>query len=133
MAWSELDFSGRGYILQEDLMKSAIVTQLNQACQITKDDVQLMFDEGNMFPARQDQVVGDGFEIPSGSISFDMFKKMFFPQFYIVKEEAQSDEDREVLHKKRDMKNNQGEHTKVIEQRVLQLEKFLKKKFGNCF
>jgi hypothetical protein len=65
-----------------------------------------MFEEGNMFPARQDQVVGDGFEIPSGSISFDMFKKMFFPQFYIVKEEPQSDEDREVLHKKREMKNN---------------------------
>lgn len=46
-----------------------------------------MFAVGNMFPARQDVVVGDGFTIPSGSISFDMFKKMFFPQLYLVKEE----------------------------------------------
>lgn len=46
---------------------------------ITKEDVLLMFKTGNMFPARSDELVGDGFRIPSGSISFDMFKKMFFP------------------------------------------------------
>jgi hypothetical protein len=74
--------------------------QMASGSHISKDDVLLMFQTGNMFPARSDELVGDGFRIPSGSISFDMFKKMFFPQLYLVKEEAQSDEDREVLIKK---------------------------------
>jgi len=45
-----------------------------------------MFSIGNMFPARVDTIVGE-VKIPSGAISFDMFKKMFFPQLYLVKEE----------------------------------------------
>jgi hypothetical protein len=73
-----------------------------------------MFKTGNMFPARVDTLVGDGFAIPSGSISFDMFKKMFFPQLYLLQEEAQSDEDREVLTKKRDIKENSNRHPQVL-------------------
>ena len=53
--------------------------QMASGSHITKEDVLLMFKTGNMFPARSDELVGDGFRIPSGSISFDMFKKMFFP------------------------------------------------------
>jgi len=82
-----LDFSGRGYILQQDILRNAVMEQLRISDKIMKEDVQLMFAVGNMFPARQDVEVGDGFRIPSGSISFDMFKKMFFPQLYLVKEE----------------------------------------------
>jgi hypothetical protein len=92
-----------------------------------------MFDVGNMFPARQDTVVGDGFEIPSGSISFDMFKKMFFPQLYLVKEEQQSDEDREVNTKKKEMKFNKNKNVQVMEERVLKLEKEIKIRLGNNF
>lgn len=98
-----------------------------------KADVQLMFKTGNMFPARSDTVVGDGFSIPSGSISYDMFNKMFFPQLYMVKEEPQSDEDREVLNKKRELKENRHKHPQVLEERVLKLEKLIKLRFGNCF
>jgi hypothetical protein len=46
-----------------------------------------MFSVSNIFPARLDVLQGDGFSIPSGSVSFDMFKKMFFPHLYLVKEE----------------------------------------------
>jgi hypothetical protein len=37
-----------------------------------------------------------------------MFKKMFFPHLYLVKEEQQSDEDREVNTKKKEMKFNKN-------------------------
>lgn len=107
--------------------------QLRLSNGITKDDVKLMFDVGNMFPARQDTVVGDGFEIPSGSISFDMFKKMFFPHLYLVKEEQQSDEDREVNTKKKEMKFNKNQNVKIMEERVLKLEKDIKIRLGNNF
>ena len=58
---------------------------------------------------------------------------MFFPHLYIVVEEAQSDEDREVLNKKRELESNLEKHPKVLEERVLKLEKQIKKKFANCF
>lgn len=47
-----MDFSGRGYILQEDILSNAVMEQLRVSNQITKEDVKLMFSVGNMFPAR---------------------------------------------------------------------------------
>ncbi len=83
-AYAALDFSGRGYIFPADILSNPIVKQLGLSSQIYKEDIELMFKTGNMFPARVDTLVGDGFAIPSGSISFDMFKKMFFPQLYLL-------------------------------------------------
>jgi hypothetical protein len=49
----------------------------------------------------------------------------------LVKEEAQSDEDREVVNKKREMKQNKIKHVEVLEERVLKLEKQIKLRFNN--
>lgn len=62
-----------------------------------------------------------------------MFKKMFFPQLYLVKEEQQSDEDREVKAKKKEMKFNKNKNVQVMEERVLKLEKDIKIRLGNNF
>lgn len=62
-----------------------------------------------------------------------MFKKMFFPQLYLVKEEQQSDEDREVNTKKKEMKFNKNKNVHVMEERVLKLEKEIKIRLGNNF
>jgi hypothetical protein len=62
-----------------------------------------------------------------------MFKKMFFPQLYLVKEEQQSDEDREVNTKKKEMKFNKNKNVQVMEERVLKLEKDIKIRLGNNF
>jgi|LauGreDrversion4_2_1035121.scaffolds.fasta_scaffold46590_1 predicted DNA binding CopG/RHH family protein len=62
-----------------------------------------------------------------------MFKKMFFPQLYLVKEEQQSDEDREVNTKKKEMKFNKNKNVQVMEERVLKLEKEIKIRLGNNF
>lgn len=67
-----------------------------------------MFKISNIFPARRDTVQGDGFGIPSGTLSFDMFKKMFFPHLYLVKEEPQSDEERDIILKKAEFKANKN-------------------------
>ena len=42
-------------------------------------------------------------------------------------------EDREVLNKKRDIKENADRHPQVLHERILKLEKQIKLKFGNCF
>ena len=89
-----------------------------------------MFAVGNMFPARVDTIVGDE-KIPSGAISYDMFKKMFFPQLYLVKEEPQSDEEREMHEKKRELK--QDKHPKHLEERILNLDKQIRLKLGLTF
>jgi hypothetical protein len=38
-------------------------------------------------------------QLPAHSMTFDTFKKYFYPHLYIVEEEPQSDEDREVVKK----------------------------------
>ena len=102
-AYATLDFSGRGYIFPADILSNPIVKQLGLSSKIYKVDVELMLKTGNMFPSIVDTLFSYGFAILSGSISFDLFKKIFFPQLYHLKEETQSDEDREVLNKKRDI------------------------------
>lgn len=78
VAYAVLDFSGRGYIFAEDILNNMVMDSLRTQHLINKDDVLNMFAVGNMFPARVDTIIGDE-KIPSGAISFDMFKKMFFP------------------------------------------------------
>lgn len=82
------------------------MTQLDAQHSVSKEHVQLMFQISNIFPARRDTEQGDGFKIPSGTLSFDMFKKMFFPHLYLVKEEPQSDEERDLMNKKAEFKAN---------------------------
>ena len=50
-----------------------------------------------------------------------------------MKEEAQSDEDREVRTKKKEMNFNKKKHVAVMEERVLKLEKEIKLRLGNNF
>ena len=131
-AWSTLDFTGRGYILREDILNNAVSKQLQSSAGITVQEVNMMFDVCNVFQYKE-EVCGDGFTIPATSIGYDQFKKQFFPHLYIVDEERQSNEDRDLVHKKRELHANAKSHPKVLESRVLALEARIKEKFKNQF
>jgi hypothetical protein len=66
-------------------------------------------------------------------MTFDTFKKTFYPHLYVVEEEPQSDEDREAVKKKQEFKANKEKQSGIVEGRILKLEKLLKTKFGSCF
>lgn len=66
-------------------------------------------------------------------MTFDSFKKTFYPHLYVVEEEPQSDEDREAEKKKQEFKANKEKQSAVVEGRILKLEKMIKTKFSNCF
>lgn len=76
MAYGALDFSGLGYITQESFLNSIIV---KERIPFTVDQIKLFFADNNLFA------------IDSPGINFDSFKKMFFPQLYIV-QQAKDDE-----------------------------------------
>lgn len=58
-----------------------------------REDIQLAFKLLNLFTNFSVvSAVKDG--VPPNGMSFDKFREIFFPQFHILEEEAQSDEDR---------------------------------------
>ena len=69
----------------------------------------------------------------SEGIGFDRFKKIFFPQLFQINDECQSDEERKVKNDNKQLRHNKQEQPKIIEERVLKLEKLLKDKFSNCW
>lgn len=72
-------------------------------------------------------------QLPPHAMTFDTFKKTFYPHLYVVEEEPQSDEERDQFKKKLEFKKNKDQQPKVVESRILKLEKLLKTKFGSCF
>lgn len=45
-------------------------------------------------------------QLPAHAMTFDSFKKTFYPHLYVVDEEPQSDEDREQFKMKLEFKKN---------------------------
>lgn len=67
-AYSALDFSGRGYITQEDLMKSIVITRIIQGGKMfTAEDVNEYIINDNLFGSTKT------------ALTYDKFKKTFFP------------------------------------------------------
>ena len=68
-AFAAMDFSGKGFVTHSDFFESIIVKNKTK---FSKDQVKEFLDSQNLF---QDGETG---------ITFDAFKKYFFPQHYFV-------------------------------------------------
>lgn len=76
-----MDFYGRGYITEEDFLKSIVLTRIP----FSKEDVKEMFHHMNFFSLKQKPSEGadnSSQNISNGGASgmtFDFFKRTFFP------------------------------------------------------
>lgn len=68
-AWAALDLQGQGYITENQFLSTIIV---KDRVPFTKEQIQLYFNEFNIFPAKKP------------GIDFDSFKKAYFPHLYLV-------------------------------------------------
>ena len=68
-AFGALDFTGLGYVTEEAFMESIIVKERQP---YTKEQISLFFKDQNIFMKGQK------------GITFDNFKKIFFPHLYSV-------------------------------------------------
>ena len=74
------------------------------------------------------------FQKGSPGIDFDSFKKMFFPQFYMVHDDGGDDAEKEASDIKKTLTRfPEKEQKKLIEDRLIKLETKLKAKFRNCY
>lgn len=145
-----MDFYGRGYITEEDFLGSIAMKRIP----FSRDEVREYFKQNNMFckhgpsivknessPSKSDatsmfgesKIVGviDKAEQANG-MTFDTFKKTFFPQLFLINEDEESDDDRQAKVHKRTLKENTKEkQTEIIQDRLKKLEKILKDKFSN--
>lgn len=81
-AFNVLDFSGKGYVLESDILGSPIISRLK----LSKADVQFCFQMLNLFNnVSRVSALKDG--VPPDGMSFDKFREIFFPQFHILDEE----------------------------------------------
>lgn len=71
-----MDFSGRGYILEEDLLNKFLLQRASVAIQ----DAQLSITMFNMFNNKDTKRK----DVPPNGMTFDTFKKNFFPMYCIV-------------------------------------------------
>jgi len=88
-AYAALDFSGRGYIFQDDILNSKVMKHLPFG--INNEDVKMCFKQNNLFGAFSGgQLSSDGnfAEIPTCTMDFDLFKKTFFNHLYLIQDEC---------------------------------------------
>jgi len=84
-AYSAMDFSGVGFITEEDFMQSIVVTRVK----LSEGELRDFFFQANMFK--------DG-------MNFDQFKKTFFPHLYLIQEGNDSEEERKDKQLKKELK-----------------------------
>jgi len=77
-AYNTLDFTGLGYITENDFMNNIIV---KDRIPFTSDQIKVFFQENNLFTRG------------SNGISFDSFKKNFFPHLYLVQDPVDDADD----------------------------------------
>jgi hypothetical protein len=87
-----MDFTGRGFVSKFDFLDSLVVTRI---APFTKEDVEEFFKQHNIFQNEEEK-----------GMTFDFFKKTFFPQFYLINDEEESDEDRKIKQTQNDLKKN---------------------------
>ncbi len=108
-----MDFYGRGYITEEDFLSSSVV----QRIPFTRDDVKEFFRQYNVFtyiPTVSTNADGSTpAKAPEGSLSqgiaYDKFKKMFFPQLFLINDGNDSDDDKAAKKNQNEMKKNSEE------------------------
>ena len=77
-AYNAIDFSGLGFITKDAFLNSIVV---KQKVHFSMEEFQTFFNGYNMFTENE------------GGISLDTFKKIFFPQLYLVQEDKDDIDD----------------------------------------
>lgn len=126
-AYAALDFVGKGYIMEGDILSSPIMGRLRYG----RQDVQSCFKMLNLFNHASQAAMRDG--VPSNGMAYNRFRETFFPQLHILQEENQSDEDREVFEAALEFTQNRETQPEVIEKRIKDLEKHIKAKIANNY
>jgi len=116
-AFNNMDFSGKGYILEADILATPVMHRLK----FDRKDVLLCFKMLNFFNnVSVVSAVKDG--VPPNGMSFDKFREIFFPQLHILDEEAQSDEDRNAREQERQFTTMKEKQAHVISDRIKNLD-----------
>jgi len=114
IAFSDLDFTGLGYVTETAFLESNLV---KNRIPYSEEEIKAFFREFNMFGKN------------SKGMAVDEFKKSFFPHLYLVQEEPDDFEENEAMENKEELINNKGKQPQVIEDRLKKLEIRLKIKF----
>jgi hypothetical protein len=98
-AFNQMDFSGRGYILEEDVLNSKLIPR----CNYSREDISLYFEHANLFHNTEFNSMNSprsDHYVPVDAINFDKFKKAFFPHLYVVAREEGSEDEKKLLASK---------------------------------
>jgi hypothetical protein len=90
-AFAAMDFSGRGYVTEEDLLNPTILARFKYG----RNDIKMYAQHCNIFnnfDAGVRDVIG-GTTIPVNGVAFDKFKKSFYPHLYVVAEDVASEDE----------------------------------------
>jgi len=98
LAFNALDFTGRGYILEDDLLNKYLLDRVK----ISREEGQLCIKMFNMFNNKDVSRT----DVPPDGMTFDNFKKTFFPHLCIVAEDNQSDDEKAAKKNKDQLKTN---------------------------
>jgi Ca2+-binding EF-hand superfamily protein len=123
-----MDFSGRGYITQDDFISSIFISRILQAKIFTIEDIKDFLKQDNLFPPST--------ALSSGGLSFDKFKKMFFPKMFLINDSEESDDEKINKMNKQSLKvggsdDKDSEAQSILAERLKKMEKLLKEKFSN--
>lgn len=66
-------------------------------------------------------------------LSFDTFKKIFFPGHYQVQEDGDDVEEKRAFDFRHQLQTNMDQQHILLQKRLLALEQKLKNKFSSCF
>lgn len=124
-AFNSLDFTGRGYILEEELLNKFLLMR----GQITLEEAQLCVRTFNMFTNKD----VTNFNVPPNGMTQHNFKKLFFPHLCMVREDAESEGEKELKKIKNGLITSPNLQPKLFEQRIKDLDQMLKEKFANKF
>lgn len=87
-AYASMDFTGKGEITEENFLNSLIISRIPY----TKEEVKEFLKQNNLFSTAEQ------------GLNFDSFKKIFFPQLFLINEEHDSDEDKKMKKDQIEMK-----------------------------
>ena len=117
-AFNNLDFTGKGYVLDSDILGSPIMNRVK----FSRSDAEVCFHMLNLFNnVSMVSALKDG--VPPNGMSFDKYREIFFPHLHILDEENQSDEERNAKELERQYKNNKGKQSEILTERIKALDK----------
>ena len=90
-AYASLDFTGLGFISEQAFLESQIV---KKRIPYSVEQVKMFFNDSNLFSGKDH------------GISFDTFKKIFFPQFYHAPEKVDDAEEDEAKRTRQELLAN---------------------------